>query len=115
VLLLCIAILPLIPRTETWWHHNKNKLAVALALGALTLAYYYFRGYGFGEGDHAAPAGWRSVMSVIDHSILREYVPFMSLLFSLYVISGGIGVRGDIPAHPLTNVAFWRPAACWPA
>ena len=106
VLLLCIAILPLIPRTEGWWHHNINKLAVALGLGAATLVYYYLRGYGFGEGDHAAPAGWRSVIAVLHHSVLREYVPFMSLLFSLYVISGGIGVRGDIPAHPLTNVAF---------
>jgi hypothetical protein len=24
ILLLCIAILPLIPKTEHWWHQNKN-------------------------------------------------------------------------------------------
>ncbi len=105
-LLLCIAVLPLIRKTEHWWHHNQNKLIVALALGTVTLAYYYLRGYGFGEGAHAAPAGWRTVVAVLHHGVLDEYIPFISLLFSLYVISGGIGVRGDIPAHPLTNTAF---------
>lgn len=105
-LLVCIAVLPLVKRTEKWWHHNRNKLIVAAGLGFLTLLYYYYRGYGFGEGDHAAPAGWPSLLAVLHHSVLKEYIPFMSLLFSLYVISGGIGVRGDIPAHPLTNVAF---------
>jgi Na+/H+ antiporter NhaD/arsenite permease-like protein len=105
-LLLCIAILPLIAKTERWWHHNRNKLIISLALGAVTLAYYYLRGYGFGGGANAAPAGWRTVLAVLHHGLLEEYLPFISLLFALYVISGGIGIRGDIPAHPLTNVAF---------
>ncbi len=105
-LLLCIALFPLLEQTDKWWHHNRNKLLVAVGLGSLTLVYYYFRGHGFGEGDEASPAGWASLMAVLHHAILKEYIPFMSLLFSLYVISGGIGVRGDIPAHPLTNVTF---------
>lgn len=105
-LLLCVAILPLIHRTEHWWHQNKNKLIVAAILGALTLLYYQFRGYGFGHGEHAAEPGIPTVLSVLHHAVLAEYVPFISLLFSLYVISGGIAVRGDIPAHPITNVAF---------
>ena len=105
-LLLCIAILPLLHRTEHWWHRNKNKLIVALALGIVTLVYYQFRGYGFGHGDHASHPGFGTVLTILDHAVLAEYIPFMSLLFSLYVISGGICVRGDIPAHPSTNVAF---------
>ncbi|GMU33968.1 MAG: sodium:proton antiporter [Planctomycetia bacterium] len=105
-LLLCIAVLPLIHKTEHWWHHNKNKLIVALALGLVTLAYYQFRGYGFGHGEHAASPGFSTVLSVLDHAVLAEFIPFISLLFSLYVISGGICVKGDIPAHPMTNVAF---------
>jgi Na+/H+ antiporter NhaD/arsenite permease-like protein len=105
-LLLCIAILPLIAKTERWWHHNRNKLVISLALGAVTLTYYYLRGYGFGGGANASPAGWRTVRAVLHHGVLEEYLPFISLLFALYVISGGIGIRGDIPAHPLTNVAF---------
>jgi Na+/H+ antiporter NhaD/arsenite permease-like protein len=105
-LLLCIAILPLLKPTEHWWHHNRNKLTMAVILGLLTLVYYQFRGYGFGHGEHAADAGFESVLSVLDHAVLKEFIPFISLLFSLYVISGGIGVKGDIPAHPLTNVIF---------
>ena len=105
-ILLCIAILPLLKQTEHWWHKNTNKLIIAVLLGIITLVYYQFRGYGFGHGDHAAEPGFSTVLSVLDHSILIEFVPFISLLFSLYVISGGISVRGDIPAHPSTNVAF---------
>ena len=38
--------------------------------------------------------------------MLGEYIPFIVLLFSLYTISGGIRIEGDLPAHPLTNTAF---------
>ena len=38
-LLLCIAILPLVPATEHWWEKNSSKLIVALALG-LPVAVY---------------------------------------------------------------------------
>lgn len=100
-LLLAIAFLPLLKATEHWWHRNRNKLIVAAALGLVTLAYYQFRGFGF----HAEP-GLASVWKVLDHAVLAEYIPFMSLLFSLYVISGGICVKGDIPAHPRTNTGF---------
>lgn len=105
-LLLCIAILPLIHKTEHWWHQNRNKLMVAVGLGLITLLYYQFRGYGFGHGEHAAPPGFKTVLTVLHHAVLAEFIPFISLLFSLYVISGGICVRGDIPAHPFTNVIF---------
>jgi len=106
ILLLCIAILPLIKATEHVWHKNRTKLIVALALGLITLLYYFLRGEGFGHGEHAAAAGFPTVVKVLEHAVLHEYIPFMSLLFALYVISGGICVKGDIPAHPLTNVAF---------
>ncbi len=105
-LLMCIAILPLLHRTEHWWHQNKNKLAVAIALGIVTLAHYQFRGYGFGHGEHSSEPGFATVLTILQHAVLNEYIPFISLLFSLYVISGGIRIKGDIPAHPSTNVAF---------
>lgn len=106
ILLLCIAILPLLKATEHVWHRNRTKLIVALVLGAVTMLYYFLRGEGFGHGEHAAAAGFPTVVKVLEHAVLAEYIPFMSLLFALYVISGGICVKGDIPAHPLTNVAF---------
>jgi Na+/H+ antiporter NhaD/arsenite permease-like protein len=43
---------------------------------------------------------------VLDHAVLAEYVPFLTLLFALYVIAGGIVVRGDIQATPLTNTTI---------
>ncbi|MFQ5430277.1 MAG: sodium:proton antiporter, partial [Phycisphaerae bacterium] len=124
-LLLCIAILPLLRKTEHWWHHNRNKLVIAVLLGLVTLAYYHRRGYGTSvhdafvvkvlhglglhthahEGHHTSATGMSALAGALGNALM-EYIPFMSLLFSLYVISGGIGVKGDIPAHPRTNVIF---------
>jgi len=50
--------------------------------------------------------GFATVLSVLDHALLAEYVPFIVLLFSLYVIAGGIVVRGDVRATPYTNTAI---------
>lgn len=100
-LLLSIALLPLLRATHRWWERNSSKLAVALGLATVTGLYYLLRDNGF----HAEP-GVASLLQVIDHAVLRDYIPFIVLLFSLYTISGGINVSGDIPAHPLTNVAI---------
>ena len=102
VLLLAIAVLPLVPRTAHAWEHNHNKFALSLVLGLIVLAYYAFRGYGY----HDAPAGSASVLAVAEHALLRDYLPFMVLLFCLYVVAGGMHLKGDLPAHPATNTAF---------
>ncbi len=114
-LLLCIAILPLVHRTEHWWHKNRNKLIVALALGAVSLLYYLTRDFGVAlhdpflvelfHGHHHSSPGAETLLAALGNALM-EYIPFISLLFSLYVISGGISVKGDIPARPLTNVVF---------
>jgi Na+/H+ antiporter NhaD/arsenite permease-like protein len=85
-MLLAIAICPLwVPH---WWESNRNKALVSLALGLPVLALYLARGpralVGMGE----------------------EYVSFIILLAGLYVISGGILLRGDLEATPVTNTAF---------
>ncbi len=105
-LLLAIAILPLIPRVDHWWHHNRNKLLIALVLSAFTLAHYYLRGFGYGHGEHSSTPGWPTVVSVLQHALVDEFFPFITLLFSLYVIAGGIVVRGDLRATPLVNTAI---------
>jgi len=93
-LLLSIAILPLVRATAHWWESNRNRLIIALAFGGVTLAYY-----GFAYDTTKA-------LAVLEHAVVAEYVPFIVLLFSLYVISGGICLRGDLAAHPVTNTAF---------
>ncbi len=109
-ILLAIALLPLVPATRHWWEHNRHKLLVALLLAAATLLYYGLRGVGVGGhgAGGAAPSslpGWPAVRAVLNHAVIVEYVPFIVLLFSLYVIAGGIVVRGDIRATPLVNTA----------
>jgi Na+/H+ antiporter NhaD/arsenite permease-like protein len=106
ILLGCIAVFPVIKRTAHWWHLNRVKLIVSLGLGSITLFYYYFRGFGFLVDGAIIRPGVGTVSAVLHHALLDEYVPFISLLFSLYVISGGIHIKGDIPAHPLTNTLF---------
>lgn len=93
-LLLSIAILPLISATEHWWESNQNRLMASLCFAAVTLGYYLFA-YGAAK-----------VTTVLEHAVLAEYIPFIVLLFSLYVISGGICLKGDLAAHPTTNTAF---------
>lgn len=93
-ILLTIATFPLIPATAHWWENNRNRLMVSLCFAGITLAYYWLV-------YHAG-----KVVTVLEHSMIEEYVPFIVLLFSLYVISGGICLSGDLAAHPVTNTAF---------
>ncbi len=110
LLLLCIAVLPLIPATAHWWHHNQNRFLVSGALGTVTLFYYGLAHPGgienhFTHAKDTAP-GLETVFAAFSNAVFSEYIPFIVLLFALYVISGGINLRGDIPAHPGTNTAF---------
>lgn len=95
-ILLAIAVLPLVPRLHHWWESNWNRLALSLVCAGLTLLYY----------STVAQVGLGGVLRVLDHALLDEYVPFIVLLFSLYVVSGGISLRGDLEAKPWVNTAF---------
>ncbi|MDZ4820289.1 MAG: sodium:proton antiporter, partial [Planctomycetota bacterium] len=96
-LLGAVAILPLIPSAAHWWEHNLNKFYVAVSLALLTLGYVAVL--------HPAASTDRAWHN-FTHTMLGEYVPFIVLLFSLYTISGGIRIAGDLPAHSLTNMTF---------
>ena len=89
-LLLCIALLPLF--AGHWWEHNKNKGIVAAILSAPIAAYLLSQGGH--EGQH-----------VMLEKVM-EYVAFMVLLTSLFVISGGIYVQGSMSGTPLVNCLF---------
>jgi Na+/H+ antiporter NhaD/arsenite permease-like protein len=89
LLLLTIAVLPLL--AGHWWHSNRNKGIVVAILGLPTV------GYLLTLGDLGR--------SALVHE-LAEYFSFMSLLLALYVISGGIVLRGDLVGRPRTNLLF---------
>lgn len=110
MILLAIAVLPLISFTEHWWESNRNRFIVAATLALITLIYYGVIHPGGVPNHmvhgHTSTAGLSTVGYVFSNAILNEYIPFIALLFSLFVISGGINLRGDLPAHPLVNCAF---------
>ncbi len=115
LILLAIALLPLIRQTSHWWESNLHKLYVAGGLSLATLAYYLLF-YPHGVVGHwpveylSTPASgapsWNLTGTVLSNAILNEYLPFIILLFSLYTITGGIRIEGDLPARPLTNTLF---------
>lgn len=102
LLLLAIAVLPLVPVAHHWWEKNAFKLLVGVLLGGAVLVHYGTRGYGF-QGH---TAGRESVVAVLEHALLGDYLPFMVLLSSLYVIAGGLQVKGDLRALPWVNTVF---------
>jgi len=109
ILLGCIAILPVLSKTEHWWERNWNRLYVSLGCAGATLLYYAFF-YADGVTNHLthlqSHAGWETAAAVLSNAWLGEYIPFMALLFSLYVISGGIVISGKLVGRPSTNLAL---------
>ncbi|MEO1495656.1 MAG: sodium:proton antiporter [Planctomycetota bacterium] len=114
LLLLSIAVLPLIPATEHWWESNASRFKVAAGLGLLTLLYYGFLHETPIDGHWPAhyvsepSAGFNvgEVQTILENAVLQEFIPFIVLLFSLYTISGGVRISGDLQANPMTNAIF---------
>jgi Na+/H+ antiporter NhaD/arsenite permease-like protein len=86
LLLGAIALGPLL--AAKWWLRHYAK--VALGLGAITLGYYLF-------GLHASERTLETA---------HEYISFIALVGSLYVVSGGIHIAVKGEATPLGNVLF---------
>jgi Na+/H+ antiporter NhaD/arsenite permease-like protein len=85
-LLLSIALLPLV--AGHFWESNLRKLGVSALLG-LPVVWLY----------------WGGNERALHHAAL-DYTSFMILLGSLFVITGGIFLEGDLRATPLTNAGF---------
>ncbi len=83
LLLLSIAVLPLL--VPHWWESNRNK-GIVSAVFALPVVFYIF-------GLDSA--------RLIETGI--EYAAFMVLLAALFIISGGIYLRGSLSGTPFTN------------
>ncbi len=88
IILLFIAIGPLF--FHHWWENNKNKLIVSLVLGIPVAIYLIANG----------------LTHNLTHQMFFDYIPFIILLGSLFVITGGIQLKGDIEAKPIVNTIF---------
>ncbi|CAG9163759.1 sodium:proton antiporter [Cupriavidus pampae] len=86
-ILLSIALCPLV--MPSVWHHHYGKIAAGW--GALFLV-----PFAVAFGAHAAVAN-------VVHALFAEYLPFIVLLTALYVVAGGICVRGNLHGSPKLN------------
>jgi len=93
-LLGAIAVFPLLPPIAHWWHSNLNRYVVSLVVAALALGYI-----GVVQGSAA-------VGDALHHAVPAEYVPFMSLLFALYVIAGGLRIETPFDGKPGENLTL---------
>ena len=87
LMLASIAVAPLVPRASRLWERNGVKFAVAMVLGLPTAV---------------AVCVLDSPALVVNS--LEEYGEFIVLLASLFVVSGGIFLQGDLRATPRNNV-----------
>jgi Na+/H+ antiporter NhaD/arsenite permease-like protein len=89
-LLLSIAILPLV--TPHVWESNRNR-GIVTALFALPMAAYLVLAHGAAGTHELLEKG-------------KEYASFILLLGALFVVTGGIRVRGSLSGTPLLNTAL---------
>ncbi len=95
-----IAVLPLV--AHHWWESNKNKLIVSLILGLITIAWIIIQNVSHGL-DHRV---LHELNHELKHAVLYDYIPFICLLGSLFVTTGGILVQGDIQSKPIVNTTI---------
>ena len=89
-LLLSIALLPLF--AGHLWHHHFGKITAAWSLAFLL--------------PFAAMFGVGVAGASVVHALLAEYIPFVVLLTALYVVAGGIYIRGSLTGTPVLNTAI---------
>ena len=87
-MLLSIAMMPLI--WSSFWEKNKNKIITALVFSIPVAVYLLWNGLG---------------IKLLD-SMIFDYIPFIVLIGSVFVVTGGIYVAGDIEAKTSINILF---------
>jgi len=88
LMLLSIALLPLF--WNRFWKKNKNKLIIAILLSIPVVVYLLIVG----------------LSEKLFETLVFDYIPFIILLGSLFTITGGIFLSGDIEAKPFINTLF---------
>ncbi|SOY80992.1 Conserved hypothetical protein, transmembrane; putative permease [Cupriavidus taiwanensis] len=89
-ILLSIALWPLLG--PKFWHHHYGKIAAGWGL-------LFLLPFAFLFGAQAAAA------STV-HALLAEYIPFIALITTLYIVAGGICVRGNLHGTPGLNTGM---------
>jgi len=88
LMLLSIAVFPLF--WNHWWEKNRNKLIVTVILSIPIAIFLIINSLSF----------------KLIETLIFDYLPFIILLGSLFTITGGIHLTGDIQAKPIINTLF---------
>ncbi len=88
-ILLSIALFPLI--APEFWHHHFGKISAAWAILFAVPFLFAYHGEAFYE---------------IVHIYLKDYIPFIILLWSLYTVAGGIYLKGSLWGSPISNTVM---------
>jgi Na+/H+ antiporter NhaD/arsenite permease-like protein len=89
-MLLSIALLPLF--ALRLWHYHYGKLTVGWALLMLI--------------PLAISEGMSVAAGVLAHTMVEEYLPFIIFIGTLYIVAGGIYLRGNLHGSPGLNTAL---------
>lgn len=89
-LLLSIALGPIF--APKFWHHHFGKITAVWGMVFLV--------------PFAIVFGPWLALGVSVHALIAEYIPFVILLSALYVISGGIHIRGSLRGTPILNTSI---------
>ncbi len=87
-MLLSIALGPLF--FHEFWHHHFGKISIFWGLAFLIPCVFIF-------SMHVAAYQ-------LIHVLLLEYIPFITLLFALFTIAGGVRLKGKLVGTPNTNM-----------
>ena len=86
-ILLSIAFCPLLMTNA--WHHHQGKIAIFWTLLFIVPALIWL--------------GLNSISHTIAHTLIAEYIPFVVLISSLFIISGGVFIKGNLHGSPKLN------------
>ncbi len=89
-MLLSIALFPLL--AQHFWEHHFGKVSAFWAAMFLV--------------PSAALYGFTTTATELVHTAALEYLPFIILLLSLFVVAGGIRVAGNLAGNPATNTSI---------
>jgi Na+/H+ antiporter NhaD/arsenite permease-like protein len=89
-MLLSIALFPLL--AAHFWEHHFGKIAAVWSVLLVIPALFVF--------------GPMPVIVTLLHTLWAEYLPFIILLFALFVVAGGIRIAGNLVGTPGTNTGI---------
>ena len=89
-ILLSIALFPLL--APHFWHHHFGKVSAFWSALFIIPAAMRF--------------GGSELIHIVAHALLAEYIPFIILIACLYIISGGIYLKGNLHGTPKLNTAI---------